>query len=117
MISEPIALLDVCEIAGRARAKGFPVTDLSAKLKSRVGWMPTNTMISALGPIADTAFGATSDMVLVPNPASELKVDFEDGSAPNTFPLASVDQAPQVWNDNVTHGGKKFPVESLRARN
>ena len=80
MISEPIALLDTCDIAGRARAKGFPVTDLSAKLKSRVGWMPTNTMISALGPIADTAFGATGDMVLVPNPASEPKADFEDGS-------------------------------------
>lgn len=108
MINEPIALLDTCEIAGRARAMGFPVTDLSAKLKSRVGWMPTNTMISALGPIADTAFGATGDMVLVPNPASELKVDFEDGSAPNTFPLASVDQVPQVRNDNVAHGGKNF---------
>ena len=54
MINEPIALLDTCEIAGRVRGKGFPVTDLSARLKSRVGWVPTNTMISALGPIADT---------------------------------------------------------------
>jgi hypothetical protein len=34
MISEPIAPLCTCEVAGRVRGKGFPVTDLSARLKS-----------------------------------------------------------------------------------
>jgi glutamine synthetase len=48
-------------------------------------------LISALGPIADTAFGAMGNLILVPDPASELKVDFEDGSAPDNFPHASVD--------------------------
>jgi glutamine synthetase len=90
MISEPIALVCTCEIAGRVRGKGFPVTDLSARLKSGVGWVPTNTMISALGPIADTAFGATGDLILVPDPATELKVDFEDGSAPEHFFLGDI---------------------------
>jgi glutamine synthetase len=47
-------------------------------------------LISALGPIADTAFGAMGDLILV-DPAAELKVDFEDGSAPDNFPHASVD--------------------------
>jgi hypothetical protein len=37
MISEPIALVCTCEIAGRLRGKGCPVTDLSARLKSGVG--------------------------------------------------------------------------------
>jgi hypothetical protein len=86
MICEPIALLCTCEIAGRVRGKGFPVIDLSARLKSGGGWVPTNTMISALRPIADTAFGATGDLILVPDPATELKVNFDDGSAPDTFP-------------------------------
>ena len=90
MISEPIALVCTCEIAGRVRGKGFPVADLSARLKSGVGWVPTNTMISALGPIADTAFGATGDLILVPDPATELKVDFEDGSAPEHFFLGDI---------------------------
>jgi hypothetical protein len=54
MISEPIALVCTCEIASPLRGKGFPVADLSARLKSGVGWVPTNTMISAHGPIADT---------------------------------------------------------------
>ena len=90
MISEPIALVCTCEIAGRVRGKGFPVADLSARLKSGVGWVPTNTMISALGPIADTPFGATGDLILVPDPATELKVDFEDGSAPEHFFLGDI---------------------------
>ena len=62
MISEPIALVCTCEIAGRLRGKGFPVADLSARLKSGVGWVPTNTMISALGSIADTPLGIIGDL-------------------------------------------------------
>ena len=55
MIREDIALVCTCEIAGRVRGKGFPVADVAARLKSGVGWVPTNGMISALGPIADGA--------------------------------------------------------------
>jgi glutamine synthetase len=90
LISEPIALVCTCEIAGRVRGKGFPVADLSTRLKSGVGWVPTNTMISALGPIADTPFGATGDLILVPDPATELNVDFGDGSAPEHFFLGDI---------------------------
>jgi glutamine synthetase len=90
MISEPLALVCTCEIAGRVRGKGFPVSDTSARLKSGVGWVPTNTMISALGPIADTPFGATGDLILVPDPATELHVDFLDGSAPEHWYLGDI---------------------------
>ena len=90
MIREPLALVCTCEIAGRVRGKGFPLADLAGRLKSGVGWVPTNTMISALGPIADTPFGATGDLVLVPDPATELNVDFEDGSAPEHWFLGDI---------------------------
>ncbi len=90
MIREPLALVCTCEIAGRVRGKGFPLADLAGRLKSGVGWVPTNTMISALGPIADTPFGATGDLVLVPDPATELHVDFEDGSAPEHWFLGDI---------------------------
>jgi glutamine synthetase len=62
MISEPIALVCTCEIVGRVRGKGFPLAYLSARLKSDVGRARTNTMISALGPIADTPLGVTGDL-------------------------------------------------------
>jgi glutamine synthetase len=90
LIREPLALVCTCEIAGRVRGKGFPLADLQSRLKSGVGWVPTNTMISALGPIADTPFGATGDLVLVPDPATELHVDFEDGSAPEHWFLGDI---------------------------
>jgi glutamine synthetase len=85
MISEPIALVCTCEIAGRVHGKGFPAGYLSAGLKSGVGGAPANTMISALGPITDTPLGATGDLMLVPDLATELKADFEGGSAPEYF--------------------------------
>jgi glutamine synthetase len=62
MISEPIVRVCTCEIAGRVRGKGFPVAYLSARLKSSVGRAPTNTMISALGSIADTPLGVIGDL-------------------------------------------------------
>ena len=47
-------------------------------------------MISAFGPLADTPFGATGDMILVPDPATEVKVDFGDGSAPEHWFLGDI---------------------------
>ena len=37
------------DIAGQVRGKGFPAKDLEARLKSGLGWTPTNIMITALG--------------------------------------------------------------------
>lgn len=90
MISEPLALVCTCEIAGRVRGKGFPVSETASRLRSGVGWVPTNTMISALGPIADTPFGATGDLILVPDPETEVHVDFDDGSAPEHWYLGDI---------------------------
>ncbi|MEZ2131415.1 MULTISPECIES: glutamine synthetase [unclassified Sinorhizobium] len=90
MIREPLTLVCTCEIAGRVRGKGFPVKDLPSRLETGVGWVPTNTMISALGPIVDTPFGATGDLILVPDPTTELYVDFEDGSAPEHWFLGDI---------------------------
>jgi len=53
MIREALVLVCTCEIAGRVRGKGFPAAELASRLRSGVGWVPTNTMISALGPIAE----------------------------------------------------------------
>jgi glutamine synthetase len=62
MISGPIALVCACEIAGRVRGKGVPVSYLSARLKSGVRRCPSTRMISMLGPIADTPLCATGDL-------------------------------------------------------
>ena len=90
MLREKLIIVCTCEIAGRVRGKGFPVGELASRLVSGVGWVPTNTMISALGPIGDTPFGATGDLILVPDPGTEVLVDFEDGSAAEHFFLGDI---------------------------
>jgi len=87
---EPLILVCTCEIAGRLRGKGFPARELPERLVKGVGWVPTNTMISAFGPIGDTPFGATGDLVLLPDPECEVHVDFGDGSAPEHFYLGDI---------------------------
>ena len=90
MHREPLIMVCTCEIAGRVRGKGFPAGELASRLVKGVGWVPTNTMISALGPIADTPFGATGDMILVPDPATEVNVDFGDGGAAEHWFLGDI---------------------------
>ncbi len=87
---EAIVMVCTCEIAGRVRGKGFPVKELPSRLTRGVGWVPTNTMISAFGPIYATPFGTTGDLILVPDREVEVNVDFNDGSAPEHFFLGDI---------------------------
>lgn len=90
MLREKLIFVSTCEIAGRMRGKGFPASELAGRLVSGVGWVPTNTMISALGPIGDTPFGAMGDLILVPDSATETHVDFDDGGADEHFYLGDI---------------------------
>jgi glutamine synthetase len=47
-------------------------------------------MISALGPIADTPFGALDDLMLVPDPEVKVEVDFGDGSVAERWYLGDI---------------------------
>jgi glutamine synthetase len=90
VIREPLIIVCTCEMAGRVRGKGFPAAELPGRLISGVGWIPTNAMISALGPIADTPFGAKGELLLVPDPATETHVDFGDDGAAEHFILGDI---------------------------
>ena len=90
MNREALIMVCTCEIAGRVRGKGFPASSLAQRLKTGVGWVPTNTMISCFGPIGDTPFGATGDLILVPDEKTEVCVDFGPESAPERFFLGDI---------------------------
>ena len=47
-------------------------------------------MQTAFGPILDTPFGTGGDLMIVPAPDVEVRVDFEDGSAPEHFFLGDI---------------------------
>ncbi len=90
MKREPLVMVCTCEMSGRVRGKGFPAADLPARLVKGVGWVPTNTMISAFGPIFSTPFGTGGDLVLVPDPMTAVEVEFGDGSAAERFFLGDL---------------------------
>ncbi|MBX6322212.1 MAG: glutamine synthetase [Rhodospirillaceae bacterium] len=85
------------DISGLVRGKGFPASELPSRLERGVTWTSTSTMISPFGPVSDSPFGPTSDVMLMPDPAYEVRVEFDDGSSPEHFCLAdllNVDGSP-----------------------
>jgi glutamine synthetase len=78
------------DISGRVRGKAVPVAGLSQRMREGIGWTPTNVMITAFGPIADTPFGALGDVMLLPDAAAEVRVDFGDDLPPEHFVLSDV---------------------------
>jgi glutamine synthetase len=77
-------------MAGRVRGKGFPASEFPSRLRNGVGWVPTNGMINAFSAIPATPFGTEGDLILVPDPAAEVDVDFGDGSAGEHFFLGDI---------------------------
>ncbi len=90
MHREELIMVCYSDIAGQVRGKGFPARDLAARLESGIGWTPTNIMITAFGPIADSPWGPFGDLILLPDPATEVNVDFGDGTPAEHFFLADV---------------------------
>jgi glutamine synthetase len=90
MLSEELVFVGTCDIAGHVRGKGFPAQAIEARRVRGVGWTHSNLMQTAFGPIFDTPFGTAGDLMIVPDPAAEVRVDFADGSAPEHFYLGDI---------------------------
>ncbi len=79
MISKPLVIATASDLAGKVRGKAFPLSELESRLKKGVGWCPTNVMINCFDTIGDTPFGALGDLLLIPDPDTNVELDFEDG--------------------------------------
>lgn len=90
MLREELIFVGTCDIAGHVRGKGFPAQELHARRRKGVGWTHSNLMQSAFGPIFDTPFGTAGDLMIVPDPATEVRVDFADGTVPEHFFLGDI---------------------------
>ncbi|HEV2303080.1 MAG TPA: glutamine synthetase family protein [Stellaceae bacterium] len=90
MIREELIFVATCDISGHVRGKGFPARELPARLDKGVGWTGSNLMMSPAGPIWDTPFGTAGDLMIVPDRAAEVRVDFADGSAVEHFFLGDL---------------------------
>ncbi|GFE52517.1 glutamine synthetase [Roseobacter cerasinus] len=79
MTPMPLIFAATCDIAGKVRGKAFPADQLEKRLKRGVGWVPTNVQITCFDGIADSPFGSLGDLLLIPDPASEVNVAFGEG--------------------------------------
>lgn len=89
---EEIVMVCCSDIAGQVRGKGMPARLLQERRARGVGWTPTNIMITAHGPIADSPWGALGDLMLVPDLDTHVRVDFEDDEAAEQFVLGDLRQ-------------------------
>ena len=78
------------DVSGQVRGKGFPVSNLEKRMESGVGWVPTNVQITCFNNIADSPYGSTGDLVLVPDSATKVRVDFEDGGPLEHFYIGDI---------------------------
>jgi len=87
------AFVFICysDFAGQVRGKGFPFRDLDARWERGVGWTPTNIMINCFGNTPVTPWGGSGDLVLRPDPAGLVELDFDDDGPVERFVLADVE--------------------------
>lgn len=90
MHREDLIFVGYSDIAGLVRGRGFPAKDLAGRLAHGIGWTPTNINITAFRDIADTPFGQWGDVLLMPDPATEVDVDFGDDRPREHFYLRDV---------------------------
>lgn len=94
----PLIFAATCDIAGKVRGKAFPADQLEKRLSRGVGWVPTNVQITCFDGIGESPFGSLGDLLLLPDPACEVKVGFGDNS-PEHFMLGNI----------VTLAGEPWP--------
>ena len=90
MTRDEIIMICTCDLGGQVRGKGFPASDLAARLRRGIGWTPTNSMITVHGPIAPSPWGPFGDLVLMPDPDTEVRVDMGEAHAAEHFLLADI---------------------------
>lgn len=78
---QPVIMVCTSDLAGQFRGKGFPAADLETRLQRGVGWVPTNSMITALGPIADGPWGSFGDLLLLPDGETEVRLPMPDNQS------------------------------------
>jgi len=85
---EDLVFVGICDLAAQVRGKSIPATDLPARLLHGVGYTPANICISPFGTIASSPFGTLGDIVLMPDPSTE--VDIANAGTREHFLLADI---------------------------
>jgi glutamine synthetase len=70
-----LVALVCCDLGSIVRGRSVLASELDERLEFGVGWTPANQALTPLGPVAEpNPFGATGDLRLLPDPASQVRV-------------------------------------------
>ncbi|MBC7738890.1 MAG: glutamine synthetase, partial [Candidatus Saccharibacteria bacterium] len=85
-----ITMFCCTNLSGQVRGQGFATRQIEKRLKGGIGWTPNNLMVTSLGTIAAGVLRAQDDVMLMPDAATGVAVDFGDGTAAERFYLCDV---------------------------
>lgn len=86
MAGDELVMFLHTDLAGLSRGRGFPVLDLQERLRTGVGWVPADQALTPFGPIADpNPWGPMGDLRLLPDPATQARVDLWPDASPLHF--------------------------------
>ena len=87
-----------CDLSGLNRGRSVPASELESRLEAGVGWVPADQALTPFGPIAEpNPWGSIGDLRLLPDTATEARVDLWDEVSPLHFFLcdaANTDESP-----------------------
>jgi glutamine synthetase len=70
-----LVALVCCDLGSIVRGRSVLASELDERLEFGVGWTPANQALTPLGPVAEpNPFGATGDLRLLPDPATQVRV-------------------------------------------
>lgn len=90
MNREEIVVACCTDFSGKVRGKGFPAAQFEKRTKRGIGWTPANVQITCFDVIADSPYGSLGDLVLIPDEAARVRVDFGDGGPTEHFALGDI---------------------------
>ena len=114
MIHDEVVMIVTSDISGQVRGKGFPLANLDKRLKRGVGWVPTNVQITCFNTIADSPYGSTGDLILVPDNDAEVNVDFGDGGPYEHFYIGNILQLDGTPWECCTRSLAQQALEDLK---
>src|SRR5690606_41866617 len=90
MKHEELVLACCSDLSGQVRGKAFSASEFDKRLQRGVGWTPTNVQITCFDNIAESPFGSLGDLVLIPDPATRVRVELGEGEPEAQFVIGNI---------------------------
>jgi glutamine synthetase len=90
MRHESLIMACASDMAGQVRGKAFRARDFDKRCAQGLGWCPAQAAMTAFDVIVDNPFGSVGDVMLMPDPATRVAVDFSPNDPGEHFVLCDL---------------------------